>query len=225
MRAVADEPADEQPLHGGVANQGRVVRCGPARAAPSNPHSASIHAFLRRVRAAGFDGVPAPVGIDADGRERLEFIEGDVALPPYPGWARSDEALASVATMMARYHRAAVYDGPPASWNCEIADPSGGPVVCHNDVCLENVVFCDGVAVGLLDFDFCAPGRPVYDLAQFVRMCVPIDDDESAGCSGGSLGTDRPGPGWPVTATASGPRAGPSCSASSTTRSTTAASS
>ena len=36
------------------------------------------------------------------------------------------------------------------------------------------------MAVGLLDFDFSAPGRPVYDLAQFARMCVPIDDEISA---------------------------------------------
>ena len=52
--------------------------------------------------------------------------------------------------------------------------------MCHNDVCLENVVFRDGVAVGLLDFDFAAPGRPVHDVAQFARMCVPIDDDANA---------------------------------------------
>ena len=52
--------------------------------------------------------------------------------------------------------------------------------MCHNDVCLENIVFRNGLAVGLLDFDFAAPGRPVYDLAQFARMCVPIDDDLSA---------------------------------------------
>jgi aminoglycoside phosphotransferase (APT) family kinase protein len=38
-------------------------------------------------------------------------------------------------------------------------------------------VFRDGEAVGLLDFDFAAPGRPVYDLACFARMCVPIDDE------------------------------------------------
>jgi hypothetical protein len=55
----------------------------------------------------------------------------------------------------------------------------GGPVICHNDVCLENVVFRDGVAVSLLDFDFAAPGRPTHDLAAFARMCVPIDDDIS----------------------------------------------
>jgi thiamine kinase-like enzyme len=61
-----------------------------------------------------------------------------------------------------------------------MADPASGAIVCHNDVCLENVVFRDGVAVGLVDFDFCAPGRPVYDLAQFARMCVPVDDDINA---------------------------------------------
>jgi aminoglycoside phosphotransferase (APT) family kinase protein len=45
---------------------------------------------------------------------------------------------------------------------------------------LENVVFRDGAAVALLDFDFAAPGRPVYDLAQFARMCVPVDDEANA---------------------------------------------
>jgi len=49
--------------------------------------------------------------------------------------------------------------------------------VCHNDVELSNVVFRDGIAVALIDFEFAAPGRPVYDLAQLARLCVPIDDD------------------------------------------------
>ncbi len=47
-------------------------------------------------------------------------------------------------------------------------------------MCLENVVFRDGVAVGLLDFDFAAPGRREFDLASFARMCVPVDDDVNA---------------------------------------------
>ena len=41
-------------------------------------------------------------------------------------------------------------------------------------------MFRDGRAVALLDFDFAAPGRPLYDLAQFARMCVPVDDDVNA---------------------------------------------
>ena len=66
------------------------------------------------------------------------------------------------------------------AWNTELADPMGGRVVCHNDVCLENIVFRDGQATALIDFDFAAPGRPLFDLACFARMCVPIDDEVSA---------------------------------------------
>ena len=48
-----------------------------------------------------------------------------------------------------------------------------------------------GVAVGLLDFDFAAPGRREFDLASFARMCVPIDDDENAARLGWAR-ADRP---------------------------------
>ena len=75
---------EEVELAGGVANAGAVVRVGPHVLRPSNPNSASIHRFLSALRNAGFDGASEPVGIDADGRERLVFIDGDVALPPYP---------------------------------------------------------------------------------------------------------------------------------------------
>ena len=65
-------------------------------------------------------------------------------------------------------------------WNGELADPAGGASFCHNDVCVENVVFRDGRAVALLDFDFAAPGRPLYDLAQMAKMCVPLDTPDDA---------------------------------------------
>jgi hypothetical protein len=169
---------DEEQLVGGVANAGSVVRVGRHVLRPSNPHSLSIHAFLSAVRGAGFEGASFPIGIDGDGRERLEFIEGDVPVPPYPEWSQSDTALASVATLLRGLHDASREFVPRGTtWSSEMADPAGGPIVCHNDVCLENVVFRGGVAVGLLDFDFAAPGRPVYDLAQFARVCVPIDDE------------------------------------------------
>src|SRR5690606_19618639 len=74
---------------GGVANAGQVVRIGGHVLRPSNPHSRSIHALLRTVRAAGFDGASLPVGVDAAGRERMVFIAGDVPIPPYPAWAQA----------------------------------------------------------------------------------------------------------------------------------------
>jgi hypothetical protein len=168
----------EQPLAGGIANAGQVVRVGSHVLRPSTPHTASVHAFLRAVRDEGFDGAPSPVGIDDDGRERLTFIDGDVPMPPYPAWSQTDAALASVARLLRRLHDAAGgFDPRPHAWNDALADPAGGGVICHNDVELSNVVFRDGVAVALLDFELAAPGRPVYDLAHLARLCVPIEDE------------------------------------------------
>jgi hypothetical protein len=167
----------EQRLEGGIANAGRVVRVGPHVLRPSGPHSASVHAFLRAVREAGFEGVPSPVGIDEDGRERLVFVDGDVPVPPYPAWSQSDAAMASVARLLRGLHDAARgFDPRGRTWNGALADPAGGTLVGHNDVEPSNVVFRDGVAVALLDFEFAAPGRPVYDLAHLARLWVPIDD-------------------------------------------------
>jgi hypothetical protein len=178
-----DDDVDVEVLQGGVANAGAVVRSGAHVLRPSNAHTATIHAFLRHLRDTGFDGASLPVGVDADGRERLEFIAGEVPVTPYPAWAQSDESLASIAHLMRRYHDAATgyQPSPDATWSDEMVDaaaPADGPVVvCHNDVCLENVVFHDGIAVAFVDFDFAAPGRPLYDLATFARTCVPMDDE------------------------------------------------
>ncbi len=123
----------------------------------------------------------------------MRFIEGDVPLPPYPAWAQADDALVSIAQLMRGLHRAsaAVVLARASTWNPDMSDPEGGPIVCHNDVCLENVVFRSGVAVGLVDFDYACPGRAVYDVAQMTRMCVPVDDDLSAARLGW-LPADRP---------------------------------
>ena len=167
---------DEHPLDGGIANAGKVVRAGSHVLRPAGPHTASVHALLRALRSAGFDGAPLPVGLERDGRERLEFVEGDVPLIPYPAWSRSDAALTSLARLLRGLHDAArSFDHRPHTWSDELADPQGGTVLCHNDVELSNVVFRDGLAVALIDFEFAAPGRPIYDLAQLARLCVPID--------------------------------------------------
>ena len=172
---------EEELLAGGVANAGGVTRIGGHVLRPSNPHSGSIHRFLASLRDVGFEGASLPIGFEDDGRERLVFIEGTVPLPPYPAWAQLDSALASIAMLMRRFHEASrSFDPAGSTWSHEMADPASGPIICHNDVCPENVVFRDGAAVGLLDFDFAATGRPVYDLAQFARMCVPVDDDTNA---------------------------------------------
>ena len=168
-------------LAGGIANAGEVVRSGEFVLRPTNAYSSTIHDFLKALRGTGFQGASLPVEIESDGRERLIYIEGDVPVPPFPPWAQSDKSLASITSLVSSFHEASLKVAiPPGSWSDEIADPEGGPIICHNDICLENVVFQAGEAVALLDFDFAAPGRPIYDLAAFALMCVPIDDELSA---------------------------------------------
>lgn len=181
----AEQPPREEVLHGGVANAGLVVRIGDETHRPAGVQSPTVHGLLAHVRAAGFDGVPEPLGISA-GRERLRFVPGDVPTPPFADWSQSDAALASTAALLRRFHDATVGFVAPADagWDRELADPQGGDVICHNDVCPENVVYRAGEAVALLDFDFAAPGRRVFDLASLARMCVPIDTDADAARTG-----------------------------------------
>jgi hypothetical protein len=174
-------------LAGGIANAGAVRRIGDEVVRPSHRHSATVHALLRHLRSVGFSGAPEPLRLGS-GHEWLTFIEGQVPVPPFPEWSQTDAALASTAALIRRLHDATVGFVPAAgaTWEAELADPLGGDVICHNDVCPENVVYRGTTAIALLDFDFAAPGRRVFDLAAFASMCVPLDTDEDAARTGRS---------------------------------------
>ncbi|KDN87292.1 aminoglycoside phosphotransferase family protein [Kitasatospora cheerisanensis] len=177
---------DEEQLTGGLANAGAVVRRGAVVERPAPPQVAALHGFLTALRSGGFAGAPLPVGEPAGGREQLEFLPGDVAVLPYPEWALGEEALVSVGRLLRRWHRAAArtpFDGR-AGWSRELADPAGGPLLCHNDVCVENVVFRGGAAAALIDFDLAAPGRPLWDVAMTARYWVPVLDPDTAAETG-----------------------------------------
>jgi hypothetical protein len=178
---------DEQLLPGGIAHAGAVVRVGDEVRRPASEHSGTIHALLLHLRQQGFEGAPLPLGFADGDRERLAFIPGDVPIPPYPAWSLTETALASAAELLRGFHDATAGFVPPpgATWNRELADRSPrAEVICHNDVCPENIVYREGTAVALLDFDFAAPGRRVFDVAAFARMVVPLDAPDDAARSG-----------------------------------------
>lgn len=175
-----------QELAGGMANAGTVRRLGSAVERPAPPHMEAIHTHLRALAERGFDGAPHPLGPGPHGRERLRFIPGEVALPPFPRWALTEAALRSVGTLLRRLHEvsAPIPVDPSVRWPTDLSDPEGGTLLCHNDVCMENVVFRDGRAVAVLDFDLMAPGRPLWDVAMTARYWVPMLDPVSAAVNG-----------------------------------------
>ncbi|MBR8744805.1 phosphotransferase [Nocardiopsis sp. MG754419] len=174
----------DRPLSGGMMNT--VTRRGDRVVRTAPDHAPALHSFLTRLSRTGFTGAPRPLALHSDGHEELTFVEGDVALPPFPAWALRDKTLIEVAGLLRRYHEAAatVPFSSDASWPTALGDPGGGTVLCHNDPCLENVVFRDGHAVALIDFDLAAPGRPVWDLAALAFYLGPTLDPASAAESG-----------------------------------------
>ena len=165
-----------KPLAGGMDSTHAVVRVGDTVRRPPTASSAAVRALLLHLEEVGFDGAPRYLGSDAEGREVLSYIDGDVPLPPYPAWSMSDDALIDLARLVGRFHEAtASLDFTRISgWGREWADPVGGPVVCHNDLFPENVVFRDGRVIALIDFDMAAPGRPLWDVAIVAQEWAPL---------------------------------------------------
>ncbi|MFT4216214.1 MAG: phosphotransferase [Micropruina sp.] len=176
----ASEPDDaEVVLVGGTANKGRIMRRGDAVHRPPGPHAPSVHALLNHLEQVGFDGAPRFLGIDDQGREVLTFVPGDTVVPPYAAWMFGDEALRSVAELLRHYHESvADFDVAPWRWSRPPPEPFRGTLACHSDPNLANVVFRDGVAVALIDFDLAGPGLPIWDVAAAARLWTPLRADE-----------------------------------------------
>jgi hypothetical protein len=172
-------PSGEIALAGGMGSGGAVVRVGDTVRRPVRPHTDTVEAFLRHLADAGFTGAPRPLGRDEQGRQVLSWVEGDVAVPPFPAWAAAHTVLVGVADLQRRMHDAARgFAAPPdAVWDRANLPPAQpGQIVCHNDLCVENVVVRDAHVVGFIDFDFAAPSDPLLDIAIACRHWVPLRD-------------------------------------------------
>jgi Phosphotransferase enzyme family len=177
--STVSKDSEEIQLAGGMGSGGAVVRVGDTVRRPVRPQSASVGAFLRHLEAAGFAGAPRHLGRDEQGREVLSWIDGDVALPPFPAWVGADAILVGVASLQRDLHAAAAGFVPSAgaTWdrpNLPGAQP--GAIVCHNDLCVENVVVRNGQVAAFIDFDFAAPSDPLLDIAIAARHWIPIRD-------------------------------------------------
>jgi aminoglycoside phosphotransferase (APT) family kinase protein len=168
---------DTEILPRGHGHRGDLIRIGNIVRRPTGSYTPAVHAFLRHLEDVGFVGSPRVHGIDSCGREILDFIPGDVPQSPLPAWAGTDSALVSVAKLLRRLHDAAAsfVPSPDAIWH-EPSPPAAysGRQVCHNDLVPDNIVFRDGVAVALIDFDLAAPVNPIWDVAVAIRHWLPI---------------------------------------------------
>jgi hypothetical protein len=168
----------EVPLPGGIANRGKVVRVGNTVHRPQRDTSPSTHALLQHLETVEFHAAPRFLGVDSQNREVLSYVPGTPVLAPYPDWALTDEALISVAKLLRAYHDAvASFDPTPYSWPPSPPQSMAGQLVSHNDPNLDNIIFQNGRAVALIDFDLASPGSRLWDVACAARLWSPLRPD------------------------------------------------
>jgi hypothetical protein len=169
---------EEIPLSGG--NVSGTVRVGDTVRRRAGPWTPAVHALLRHLEAAGFDGAPRVLGFDAKGRESLTYLPSEAgSMMPMPAYMWSDEALVAAAQLVRRYHDAVASFAAPedARWRVEVGAPDAGEIICHNDLAPWNTVYRDGKPESLIDWDFAAPGSRLWDVADAVWRFVPYYED------------------------------------------------
>jgi phosphotransferase family enzyme len=143
----------------------------------ASPWTPTVHALLRHLEAAGFDGAPRPLGFDDQGREMLTYLPGETigGRMPWPAWTSSDSILTQVARWLRQVHDLTADFTPPpdARWFTG-ATMRPGLIVGHQDAGPYNAVVDGDRLVGFFDWDLAAPSSREEDLAFAILPWVPL---------------------------------------------------
>jgi hypothetical protein len=155
-----------------------VVRVGDTVRRPLHPWSATVHELLRHLEAVGFPYSPRFLGIDGEGREVLSYLDGESGPD---GWAKvvDETGLRAMARLLRDYHKAVAGFQPAAeaNWASHTEPLRAGELVCHGDFGPWNLVWHGTQPVGILDWDYAWPARPIHDVAYALEYVAPFRDD------------------------------------------------
>jgi hypothetical protein len=144
---------------------------------PASPWTSTVHALLRHLQEAGFDGAPRALGFDDQGREMLTYLSGETVgnRSPWPEWVYLDSTLVQVGQWLRRVHDATVSFVPPAEERWFIGGTvQPGLIVGHQDAAPYNAVVDGDRLVGFCDWDIAGPSSREFDLALSVLWWVPF---------------------------------------------------
>lgn len=161
-----------------LSAQNNVIREGKTTTRPAGEWSPSIHRYLRFLEAEGLR-VPHPISIQ-DGRETLEFIEGEFVHP----YKWTDEALYAVGEMAGRLHRTSVkfHIFPEDQWKswCLREIGKNPRIISHGDIAPWNVVTEKGMPKALIDWEYAGPIDPMVELSRICWLFPQLVDDDLA---------------------------------------------
>jgi Ser/Thr protein kinase RdoA (MazF antagonist) len=164
------EEAEEVLTGGNVADS--VVRIGTTVRKPTTAATPGIEAVLDHLAEVGFESAPRALGRDSQGRQVMEYVPGKMAdtLPPF-----TTSELHRLGKLIRELHSAMASFRPPAevAWDVVIPDPTGGRLICHNDLAPWNLVI-DGDRWVFIDWDGVGPGSRLWDLGYVAHGFVPF---------------------------------------------------
>lgn len=188
------DEGEEIPLTGGDVTEG-LVRVGDTVRRPPGERAGLVRDVLLHLESVGFTGAPRFLGVDSAGRQVLSYVEGGVAGRPHPDWIADEDRLISLARLVRAYDDAVESFGIPTDLPAPI-EPPGLPdladppeLVGHQDITPENVVFRDGRAYALIDFDLARPVSRARELVNLMLWWAPLGED--ADVDPGFRGLDR----------------------------------
>lgn len=112
----------------------------------------------------------------------LTYIEGVAGTDGFPEALRHERGLEQYGRFIRAFHDAvAPFDpGADGAYRVGPATLAEGEIVCHGDLGFWNTVWQGDRIMGIIDWDFAAPGRPVTDVALAAMPIVPFRSDEGA---------------------------------------------
>lgn len=159
----------------------RVVRVGATVHHPVQPWTPSVHALLKHLEEVGFPYSPRVVEVRGE-TEILTYLPGESGAAGSMK-ALHLEGLRAMGRLLREYHDAVAGWNPPEppTW-ADGRTGTGGPgeLVCHGDFAPWNIVWDGFRPVGLLDWEYANPARPVQDVAWALEFTAPFRDDETA---------------------------------------------
>jgi hypothetical protein len=143
----------------------------------ASPWTPTVHALLRYLEDAGFDGAPRALGFDDQGREMLSYLHGEMVGDscPWPRWVFADSTLVQVGQWLRRCHDLTADFVPPADAEWFLGRTmQPGMIVGHHDAAPYNAVVDGDRLVGFFDWDIAGPSTRENDLAFATLWWIPF---------------------------------------------------
>lgn len=167
--------SDETHLSGGAMNEVKLV--GRTVRRQTGPWTPAVHDLLNFLNAEGLPGIPKVHGIDDEGLEILEYVEGRGV--PVDDEIVLDNVLVEAVQWLRSYHDVVANYRPDGlvNWRTGAKKLGPGQIICHNDPGAYNWIIQSGHFAAMIDWDMAGPGNPIDDLAFLAWTAIPLYRD------------------------------------------------